>query len=122
MAASAEPMAKVRVMVWLTLMPISSAAPRSSDTARMALPRLVWPVKSVRPTMMSMLASMVTMVVPEMRRFSAMTMSPKFGVMAIFSGVVRPRATAAFSMSVSTSMGKLLGLAVQISCATFCRR
>ena len=38
-AASAEPMAKVRVMVPLTLIPIKEAAALSSETARIALPR-----------------------------------------------------------------------------------
>ena len=42
-AASAEPMAKVREMVWLTLMPISWAAPLSSEHALMALPILLLP-------------------------------------------------------------------------------
>ena len=52
-AASAEPMAKVREMVWLTLMPISWAAPLSSEHALMALPILLLPVKSVRAAMMT---------------------------------------------------------------------
>ena len=46
-------MAKVMEMVALTLMPMSWAAPLSSDTARMALPILVLLVNSVRPTMMT---------------------------------------------------------------------
>ena len=41
MAARAEPMAKVREMVRFTLMPMSWAAPLSSEQARMALPILV---------------------------------------------------------------------------------
>ncbi len=60
-------MAKVMEMVALTLMPISSAAPRSSDTARMALPILVLLVNWVRAIMMTMFASTVTMVSLEMR-------------------------------------------------------
>ena len=45
-AARAEPMAKVREMVIFTLMPISFAASLSSETARMALPILVFFTKS----------------------------------------------------------------------------
>ena len=41
MAASALPMAKVTEMVVLTLIPMSCAAPLSSDTARIALPILL---------------------------------------------------------------------------------
>ena len=58
-AASAEPMAKVSEMVALTLMPISCAAPLSSEQARMALPSLVRPVKKVSSTMMTIHAPMV---------------------------------------------------------------
>ena len=53
MAARAEPMAKVREMVRLTLMPMSWAAPLSSEQARMALPIRVLPVKSVSATMIT---------------------------------------------------------------------
>ena len=42
MPASAEPMANVKEMVLLRLMPMSCAAPISSDTARIALPRRVF--------------------------------------------------------------------------------
>ena len=66
MAARAEPMAKVVEMVLFTLMPMSSAASRSSETARMALPVRVLPVNQVRPTMMMMEAMMVTMTSPVM--------------------------------------------------------
>ena len=100
MAASAEPMAKVMEMVALTLMPISSAAPLSSDTARMALPILVLPVNSVSAIMMTMLARTVvnaslvmTSLPPNRRRL------PKF-----------------------TTEAKLLGLEPQISSAMFCRK
>ena len=46
-------MAKVREMVLLTLMPMSWAAALSSDTARIALPILVLPVKKVSAAMMT---------------------------------------------------------------------
>ena len=59
MAARAEPMAKVTEIVRFTLMPISSAAPRSSLTQRMALPILVFAVNSVSAIMMTTLARMV---------------------------------------------------------------
>ena len=58
-AARAEPMAKVREMVRLTLMPMSWAAPLSSEQARMALPIRVRPVKRVRATMMTTQQTMV---------------------------------------------------------------
>ena len=61
MAASAEPMAKVTEIVRLTLMPMSCAAPLSSEQARMALPILVLLVKKVRPSMMTM---QMTMAIP----------------------------------------------------------
>ena len=53
MAARAEPMAKVMEMVALTLMPMSCAAPLSSEQARMALPILLMLVKAVRATMIT---------------------------------------------------------------------
>ena len=62
MAASAEPMAKVTEIVRLTLMPMSCAAPLSSEQARMALPIFVLPVKRVSATMMTMQAAIVTSV------------------------------------------------------------
>ena len=52
-------MAKVSEMVALTLMPISCAAPLSSEQARMALPSLVRPVKKVSSTMITIHAPMV---------------------------------------------------------------
>ena len=45
-------MAKVMEMVALTLMPMSWAAPLSSEQARMALPSLVRLMKVVRAAMM----------------------------------------------------------------------
>ena len=62
MAARPEPMAKTMAIVALTSMPMSWAAPLSSETARMALPILVLVVNSVRPTMITMLARTVTSV------------------------------------------------------------
>ena len=52
-------MAKVSEMVALTLMPMSWAAPLSSEQARMALPSLVRLVKRVSRTMMTIHAPMV---------------------------------------------------------------
>ena len=100
MAASAEPMANVRAIVWLTLMPISSAAPRSSDTARMALPIFVRPVNCVSATMMTILASTVTIVSPLMSSApSNREMEPML-----------------------TTEAKLLGFGPQMSSARFCKR
>ena len=62
MAASAEPIAKVMEIVRFTLMPISCAAPRSSETQRMAFPVLVLEMNSVSATMMTILAAMVISV------------------------------------------------------------
>ena len=59
-------MAKVMEMVPFTLIPISSAAPRSSDTARMALPAFVLLINRVRATMIAVVTTRVTMVMPEM--------------------------------------------------------
>ena len=55
-------MAKVMEIVELTLMPISWAAPLSSEQARMALPILVLPTNTDSATMMIRQATMVTMV------------------------------------------------------------
>ena len=62
MAARPEPMAKVREMVPLTLMPMSWAAPLSSEQARMALPILVLLVNHTRAIMMMIQTTMVTRV------------------------------------------------------------
>ena len=58
-AARAEPMAKVVEMVWLTLMPMSWAAARSSDTARIALPIRLLLMNRGSATMISTEATMV---------------------------------------------------------------
>ena len=100
-AASAEPMAKVMEIVWLTLMPISEAAPRSSDTQRMALPVLVLLVKAVSAIMMTMLAAMVTSVAPVI--FSSPPNREMVGILIMLPG-------------------KLFGFAPQIISAMFCRR
>ena len=55
-------MAKVMEMVALTLMPMSCAAPLSSEQARMALPRRVLLVNHSRASMMTMQMAMVAMV------------------------------------------------------------
>ncbi|VUX36676.1 Uncharacterised protein [Bifidobacterium catenulatum] len=63
-AARPEPMAKVSVMVEFTLMPIRIDASLSSETARMALPCLVWETNSCSATMMMTPSAMVMMVAP----------------------------------------------------------
>ena len=55
-------MANVSEIVEFTLMPMSVAAPRSSEQARMALPMRVLPVNIVRPTMTTTPAMTVTIV------------------------------------------------------------
>ena len=64
-AASAEPMAKVRAIVPFTLIPISCAAPLSSDTARIACPGFVFCTKVTRAIMITIHTAMVTIVTPE---------------------------------------------------------
>ena len=59
-------MAKVMVMVRLTLMPMSSAAPLSSETARMALPIRVLAMKRVRAIIMTAVTIRVSRVIPSM--------------------------------------------------------
>ena len=56
-------MAKVKVMVLLILMPIICAAPISSDTARMALPILVFCTRTVSAAMETTATDSVTRVV-----------------------------------------------------------
>ena len=60
MPASAEPMANVKVMVLLMLMPISCAAPVSSETARMALPMRVFCTRNVSASIESTETTIVT--------------------------------------------------------------
>ncbi len=57
-------MAKVSEMVAFTLMPISCAAPLSSDTACMACPTFVLLTNNVSATMMTADVTMVTSVSP----------------------------------------------------------
>ncbi len=64
-AARAEPMAKVRAIVPFTLIPMSCAAPLSSETASMACPAFVFLIKSVNPVIIIMQAAIVTIVSPE---------------------------------------------------------
>ena len=63
MAAKPEPMAKTIEMVPLTLMPMSCAASRSSEQARMALPILVFVVNITSATMMITQATIVSTAV-----------------------------------------------------------
>ena len=63
-AASAEPMANVRVMVLSTLMPIRVAAFLSSDTARMALPSFVLSMNSVSAIISAAVTASVSTVMP----------------------------------------------------------
>ena len=93
-------MAKVSEIVVLTLMPISCAAPLSSDTARIAVPALLLLVNRVSTTMMMMQVTTVTMVT------GAMVSCPPN------SGIGLP----------PTTEVKLLVLEPQISSAAFCRK
>ena len=65
MAARAEPIAKVREMVPFTLIPISCAAPLSSETASIACPTFVLLTKKVSPAIMIIQDIIVTIVSPE---------------------------------------------------------
>ena len=93
-------MAKVMEIVRLTLIPMSCAASRSSETARMDLPILVLPVNRVRPTMMTTQARTVTITSPVMVR-------------------PPPNSTRGFMV---TMLLKFLGAEPKISCAAFCRK
>ena len=94
-------MAKVSEIVALTLTPISWAAPRSSDTANMAWPAGVLLTNQISTTMMTMQAMMVTTVSAEM------VSCPPNRLMGL---------------SPETTEVKLLGLDVQASWATCCKR
>ena len=63
MPARAEPTAKVKEMVLLTLTPIRRAASMSSETARMALPSLVRWTSSVSTIIEMTMTARVRMVV-----------------------------------------------------------
>ena len=76
MAARAEPMAKVMAMVLFTLIPISVAAPRSSDTASMAWPMRVLLIKAVRAAMITIQTIIVTMVSPDMESLPPASLIP----------------------------------------------
>ncbi len=62
-AASPEPIANVIDIVASTFMPISCAAPLSSEHARIALPVLVFSVNNVSPSMITMHVIIVIIVV-----------------------------------------------------------
>ena len=99
-AASAEPIAKVTEMVRFTLMPISCAAPRSSETARMAFPIFVRLTNTVSRIMITTVSAMVTSVLPEITSSPPKRRRLKEGMME----------------------EKMTGFAPQISRARFCRR
>ena len=65
MAARPEPMANVTEMVVFTSMPISCAAPLSSETARMALPSFVLLMNVVSRIMMTTHTTIVRIVMYE---------------------------------------------------------
>ena len=87
-------------MVELTLIPMSCAAPLSSDTARMAVPVLVLVVNRVRAIMITIQANTVTMVTPEMVSSPSKSFRDQF----------------------PTTEEKVLGLDPHISRAAFCRK
>ena len=60
MAANADPMANVREIVRFTLIPISAAAPLSSDTALIALPAFVLLINQVNATIVIPVITNVT--------------------------------------------------------------
>jgi hypothetical protein len=65
MPARAEPTANVNEMVLFTLMPMRRAAPMSSDTARMALPSLVFCTRIVSTMVEMAVTTMVMMAFAE---------------------------------------------------------
>ncbi len=68
-------MAKVRDMVLFTLIPISWAAPLSSETASIACPALVLLIKRVSVVIIIMQEIMVTIVSPEIMICSSASFS-----------------------------------------------
>ena len=99
-AASPDPMAKVSAMVPSTLIPISCAAPLSSDTANIACPALVLLIKSIRPAIMIRQVTIVTMVSP----------------------VILICPSASFTAGTDTTEVNALAFAPKIKRATFCSR
>ena len=93
-------MAKVTEIVLFTLIPISSAAPRSSDTQRMAFPVFVLEMNRVSAIMMMILAAMVISV----------------------SGLITSCPSNSRMVSIAKRLGKTFGFAPQISSAVFCSR
>ena len=63
-AARAEPIANVSMMVLFTLMPISAAAPLSSDAASIACPCFVLFINSCKTMRITILTTIVTIVTP----------------------------------------------------------
>ena len=78
-AASIEPTANVIDIVLFTLIPISSAAPLSSETANIALPVFVKFIKRARPIIISVVAPKVTTdspvnsIGPKLKPFTVIT-------------------------------------------------
>ena len=99
-AARALPMAKVSEMVALTLMPISCAAPLSSETASIARPRRVRLMNSVSAAMITTETPMVTRASP----------------------VITSRPPANCSGSMLTIDEKDMGVEPQMSSAMFCKK
>ena len=91
-------MANVMEIVWFTLIPISSAAPLSSDTARMALPAFVLLINNVSRIMEMSMMAIVTRVIPE---------------------IVRPPI---FTDGTLMTDWKGIGVALKIKSARFCKR
>ena len=100
MAARPLPMANVSEMVEFTLMPMSVAAPRSSEQARMALPMRVLLTNVVRPTAMTTQHRIVTMV----------------------TALIVSWPSKSTTLGRSTMFGNVLGSLFQMSSAAFSRK
>ena len=87
-------------MVEFTLIPMSCAAPLSSDTARMAVPVLVFVVNSVSAVIMTIQARTVTIVTPDMVSCPSKSFKDQF----------------------PTTEEKVLGLEPQMRRAAFCKK
>ena len=95
-----------------TLIPISWAAPLSSEQARMALPIFVWLMKAVSPAMITTQVKIVTMVTKEM--VSCPSNSCK-----LLRTVSAPSAAVPFR---TKNAGNIFGVELHSSSALFCRK
>ncbi len=84
--AKKEPMTKVMLMTPLMLMPISWAVSKSLDTARIAIPILVYRIRATRPMTRARVRTGVRRVTREVATPAKFTLSPIQGMVGYFWG------------------------------------